>query len=101
MCSTISWCINKSEYSTRFGQLVSMEDNKLNPMSKQILRNRYINLVNSLEVKPKRSGFWYSTLNTFTRVVESFTIEKDVKLDFLSPVEWKKVKIDEEFEDRR
>ena len=56
MCSTISWCVNKSEFSTRFGQLVSMEDNKLDPMSKQILRNRYINLVNSLEVKSKRSA---------------------------------------------
>lgn len=68
MYSTISWCVNKSEFSTRFGQLVSMEDNKLDPMSKQILRNRYINLVNSLEVKSKRSGFWYSALNTFTTV---------------------------------
>ena len=68
MCSNISWCVNKSEFSSRFSQLVSMEDNKLNDMSKQILRNRYISLVNSLEVKSKRSGFWFSTLTTFTTV---------------------------------
>lgn len=68
MCSNISWCVNKSEFSSRFGQLVSMDDNKLNEMSKQILRNRYISLVNSLEVKSKRSGFWFSTLTTFTTI---------------------------------
>lgn len=68
MCSNVSWCVNKSEFSSRFSQLVSMEDNKLNEMSKQILRNRYISLVNSLEVKSKRSGFWFSTLTTFTTV---------------------------------
>ena len=66
MCSTISWCVNKSEFSTRFGQLVSMEDNQLDSMSKQILKNRYINLVNSLEVASKRSSFWYSTFNLTT-----------------------------------
>ena len=68
MCSQISWCVNKSEFSSRFGQLVSMEDNKLDEMSKQILRNRYINLVNSLEVSSKRSSFWFTTLNTITTI---------------------------------
>jgi hypothetical protein len=68
MCSTISWCVNKSEFSNRFSQLVSMEDNHLDAMSKQILKSRYINLVNSLEVKSKRSAFWFTTLNTFTTV---------------------------------
>ncbi len=68
MCSTISWCVNKSEFSSRFGQLVSMDDNELDPMSKQILKNRYINLVNAMEVASKRSSFWYSTFNTFTTV---------------------------------
>lgn len=68
MCSNISWCVNKSEFSSRFGQLVSMDDNELDPMSKQILKNRYINLVNAMEVASKRSSFWYSTFNTFTTV---------------------------------
>ena len=68
MCSNVSWCINKSQFSSRFGQLLSMEDNKLDPMSKQILRNRYVNLVNAMEVSSKRSSFWYSTLNTFTTI---------------------------------
>ena len=68
MCSTISWCVNKSEFSSRFGQLVSMEDNELDAMSKQILRNRYINLVNALEVASKRSSFWYSTFNLTTTI---------------------------------
>ena len=68
MCSTVSWCINKSEFSSRFGELITIEDNKLDAMSKQILRNRYINLVNSLEVASKRSSFWFTTLNTLTTV---------------------------------
>lgn len=68
MCSNISWCVNRGEFSSRFGQLVSMEDNKLDSMSKQILKNRYINLVNAMEVSSKRSAFWYSTFNTFTTV---------------------------------
>ena len=68
MCSTVSWCINKSEFSSRFGELINTEDNKLDAMSKQILRNRYINLVNSLEVASKRSSFWFTTLNTLTTV---------------------------------
>ena len=38
MCSNISWCVNKSEFSSRFDQLVSMDDNELDPMSKQILK---------------------------------------------------------------
>lgn len=66
MCSTISWCVNKSEFSSRFGQLVSMEDNELDAMSKQILKNRYINLVNAMEVASKRSSFWYSAFNLTT-----------------------------------
>ena len=66
MCSNVSWCINKSEFSSRFGQLVSMEDNKLDDISKQILRNRYINLVNAMEVASKRSSFWYSSFNVMT-----------------------------------
>ena len=66
MCSNISWCVNKSEFSSRFGQLVSMEDNQLDAMSKQILKNRYINLVNAMEVASKRSAFWYSTFNLTT-----------------------------------
>ena len=68
MCSNISWCINKSEFSNRFGSLVSIEDNKLDNISKQILKNRYINLVNSLEVASKRSAFWFSFFNTTTTV---------------------------------
>lgn len=68
MCSNISWCVNKSEFSNRFGSLVSIEDNKLDNISKQILRNRYINLVNSLEVASKRSAFWFSFFNTTTTV---------------------------------
>ena len=66
MCSNISWCVNKSEFSSRFDQLVSMDDNELDPMSKQILKNRYINLVNSMEVASKRSSFWYTTFNVIT-----------------------------------
>ena len=66
MCSTISWCVNRGEFSSRFGQLVSMDDNELDPMSKQILKNRYINLVNAMEVSSKRSAFWYSTFNLMT-----------------------------------
>ena len=68
MCSNISWCVNRGEFSKRFGQLVSMEDNELDPMSKQILKNRYVNLVNSMEVASKRSAFWYSSFNTITTV---------------------------------
>ena len=68
MCSKISWCINQSEFSNRFGMLVSMEDNKLNEMSKEILRKRYINLVNALEVGSKRSAFWFTTFNLITTV---------------------------------
>lgn len=68
MCSKISWCINQSEFSNRFGILVSMEDNKLNEMSKEILRKRYINLVNALEVGSKRSAFWFTTFNLITTV---------------------------------
>ena len=68
MCSNISWCVNRGEFSSRFGQLVSMDDNELDAMSKQILKNRYINLVNAMEVSSKRSAFWYSTFNTFTTV---------------------------------
>ena len=68
MCSNISWCVNRGEFSSRFGQLISMDDNELDPMSKQILKNRYINLVNAMEVSSKRSAFWYSTFNTFTTV---------------------------------
>ena len=68
MCSNISWCVNRGEFSSRFGQLISMDDNELDQMSKQILKNRYINLVNAMEVSSKRSAFWYSTFNTFTTV---------------------------------
>ena len=68
MCSTISWCVNRSEFTSRFGQLVSTEDNELTPMSKTILTNRYINLVNAMEVSSKRSAFWYSTFNLTTTI---------------------------------
>lgn len=69
MCSNVSWCINKGEFSTRFGRVLDSEGmNDLDLISKDILRNRYIKLVNAMEVSSKRANFWFVALSTLTTV---------------------------------
>lgn len=69
MCSNISWCINKGEFSNRFRRVLDsdyLED--LDEISKDILRNRYIKLINAMEVSSKRANFWFISLTTLTTI---------------------------------
>ena len=69
MCSNVSWCINKGEFSTRFGRVLDSEGmNDLDLISKDILRNRYVKLINAMEVSSKRANFWFVALSTLTTV---------------------------------
>jgi hypothetical protein len=68
MCSSISWCVNRSGFSKRFNQILEEDDPPLSPMSKSILRDRYVRIVNGLEVSAKRSNFWFLTLSSVTTV---------------------------------
>ena len=68
MCSRISWCMNRSEFSKRFSDLVSDTNNSLNNTCKRILKARYINIVNNLEVSSKRASFWYLAFSYITTV---------------------------------
>lgn len=68
MCSSISWCVNKSGFARRFNQILEEENSSLASLSKSILRDRYVRIVNGLEVSAKRSNFWFLTLSTVTTV---------------------------------
>lgn len=68
MCSSISWCVNRSGFARRFNQILEEDDPPLSPMSKSILRDRYVRIVNGLEVSAKRSNFWFLTLSSVTTV---------------------------------
>ena len=68
MCSSISWCVNKSGFARRFNQILEEDNPSLNQMSKSILKDRYVRLVNGLEVSAKRSNFWFLTLSVVTTV---------------------------------
>ena len=69
MCSNISWCINRGEFSTRFNAILENDElTDLNNISKDILRNRYIKLINSMEVSSKRANFWFVALSTLTTI---------------------------------
>jgi len=68
MCSSISWCVNRSGFSKRFNQILEEDDPSLNQLSKSILKDRYVRIVNSLEVSAKRSNFWFLTLSSITTV---------------------------------
>ena len=68
MCSSISWCVNRSGFARRFNQILEEDDPPLSPMNKSILRDRYVRIVNGLEVSAKRSNFWFLTLSSVTTV---------------------------------
>lgn len=69
MCSNVSWCINKGQFSNRFGRVLDSEEmSDLDGLSKEILRNRYIKLINAMEVSSKRASFWFVALSTMTTV---------------------------------
>jgi len=69
MCSNISWCINKGEFATRFTNVLGNKGlTDLNDLSKEILKNRYIKLINAMEVSSKRANFWFVFLTSLTTV---------------------------------
>ena len=68
MCSSISWCVNRGDFKRRFEVILSQEDETLNNRSKDILRERYVNMVNKLEIHAKRASFWFLSLSTLTTV---------------------------------
>lgn len=39
-----------------------------------------------------------ATLKTLTKVIDTMTIEKDVKQEFLTPLEWKSIRVNENSE---
>jgi len=88
MCSKISWCMNRSEFSKRFNDLVSDNDNSLDQISKRILKARYINIVNNLEVSSKRASFWYLAFSYITTIgsiiVPALISVQDKTFDFNS-----------------
>jgi hypothetical protein len=68
MCSSVSWCFNRGEFSKKFDKILSEEDTRLTETSKNILRNRYVCLVNKLEVSSKRSSFLYHSFSSIITV---------------------------------
>lgn len=68
MCSSISWCVNRGDFKRRFEIILSQEDDTLDTRSKDILRERYVNMVNKIEIGSKRSSFWFMTFSSLTTI---------------------------------
>ena len=68
MCSSISWCVNRGDFKRRFEVILGQDDDSLNERSKDILRERYVNMVNKIEIGAKRSSFWFLTFSSLTTV---------------------------------
>jgi len=68
MCSSISWCVNRGDFKRRFEVILSQEDETLDARSKEILRERYVNMVDKLEISAKRASFWFLSLSSLTTV---------------------------------
>jgi hypothetical protein len=50
MCSSISWCVNRGDFKRRFEVILSQDDDTLDGRSKDILRERYVNIVDKVEI---------------------------------------------------
>jgi len=68
MCSSISWCVNRGDFKRRFEVILSQENDTLDARSKDILRERYVNIVDKIEIGAKRSSFWFMTFSSLTTV---------------------------------
>jgi hypothetical protein len=68
MCSSISWCVNRGDFKRRFEVILGQDDESLDARSKDILRERYVNMVNKIEIGAKRSSFWFLTFSSLTTV---------------------------------
>lgn len=68
MCSSISWCFNRGDFKRRFEVILSQDNQNLDDRSKDILRERYVNMVNKIEIGAKRSSFWFMTFSSLTTV---------------------------------
>ena len=68
MCSSVSWCVNRGEFSRRFNSILHEEATELDDLSKGILRERYMKLVDTTEIAAKRSAFCFMTLSTITTI---------------------------------
>jgi hypothetical protein len=71
MYNCFNWAVNYSAFKSRFSELLNNENNDkptLDEYSKTILKNRYIKMVNAIEIRSRRASFWYSTLSALTTI---------------------------------
>jgi hypothetical protein len=69
MCSELSWCVNRGEFAPKYITTVNLiNEDSLSDLNKQMLRNRFIPIVNSLEIETKRINFSYILFQTITTI---------------------------------
>ena len=67
MCSELSWCVNNSEFSTRFQKAIDKCTNDdLSEFNKTLLKKRFIPMVGTMEIESKRANFLYTIFQTAT-----------------------------------
>lgn len=67
MCSELSWCVNNSEFSSRFQKAIDkLNNDELSEYNKTLLKKRFIPMVGTMEVEAKRCNFLYTIFQTAT-----------------------------------
>lgn len=89
MCSELSWCMNRGQFKNNFKRALSFVDKEeLSELNRGLLKNRFLPMMNTMEVEAKRVNTAFTTFQIVTTlgsiVVPALLSIEDVALQYNS-----------------
>ena len=89
MCSELSWCMNRGQFKNNFKRALTFVDKEeLSDLNRGLLKNRFLPMMNTMEVEAKRVNTAFTTFQIVTTlgsiVVPALLSIEDVALQYNS-----------------
>lgn len=89
MCSELSWCMNRGQFKNNFKRALTFVDKEeLSELNRGLLKNRFLPMMNTMEVEAKRVNTAFTTFQIVTTlgsiVVPALLSIEDVALQYNS-----------------
>lgn len=89
MCSELSWCMNRGQFKNNFKRALTFVDKEeLSDLNRGLLKNRFLPMMNTMEVEAKRVNTAFTTFQIITTlgsiVVPALLSIEDVALQYNS-----------------
>ena len=67
MCSELSWCMNRGQFKNNFKRALTFVDKEeLSDLNRGLLKNRFLPMMNTMEVEAKRVNTAFTTFQIIT-----------------------------------